>query len=929
MIQENGTGLSYLTKIGIKNTRNNRYLSHQYTYDTEKNELTGNSVQMSAIHPFLKQQTQVQETDSIEEFIIYNSQNQDYPGFILFGSQVHIKNSQGYYLLCQADGSLKMEKPEYEENFQNGITFKSAKWTLVDANNQQSKRQIHVYEEIAFKSPYGNYLICENLNTVSANSPNISPDSMWRICKSHIPFMPTWTEPTDFSSFLTATNTQIAYQEKQQLLNKTQEKKNLGAMSPQLQELYLIEDLLFVMTGIEGNYIKKKADQYRKPYIYCIEPYLETSTCESSLKQLVNKILEICLQYDKIQNYIAQHQQFSFGTVSQALCAALGLLLREYVVMINQLDQEFQKAELTLQKLWFYIQPSLKVMEALYKLVSETENYKGGELLSKLYDLLKNTSDKQIVDIYYYVLQKSFAPYVQMLSQWIYYGQIDDLFQEFFIQENVFVKRDNISKDFKENYWDQRFILREKQVPAFLYLWKEMVFKTGKYLSVLSEHEGKVVSSPFELDLVQNYETYLQMQDFSQPIQKAYEWANAQIMHLVVVDQDLQGRLKSIKNYFFLERGDFFVYFLDSSEEELIKQARQVSKEKLESLLEMSIRTSSLSSDPYVEDLTYEFSQYTLKEQLFAYQNSQMNPNLLNDQNQEKFKIHTPALTLKGLDLFSLDYRIKWPLNLIFNRKTLTKYQLIFRHLFNCKYIERQLSNAWLVQQSMKELNVQRIFLKGYALTQRMIHYVKNFIYYICFEVIETKWQKLKSNLKSVQQFEDIIQHHDQFLDECLKECVLLDTSLINTIQSINSCCQTFAQFIQNNISIIKKPESQNTAHLLNQDEKKTPLQQRKEQVEEQRKHARILVAEKNYKDFFQKYTQKFDSSLKDLMKIINNMITKYDTYLINLIARLDFDGFYSNQWSFNQGAMEGQNQFFENNNNDKNQSYQMFQKKI
>lgn len=75
-----------------------------------------------------------------------------------------------------------------------------------------------------------------------------------------------------------------------------------------------------------------------------------------------------------------------------------------------------------------------------------------------------------------------------------------------------------------------------------------------------------------------------------------------------MVDQDLQGRLKSIKNYFFLEKGDFFVHLIDSCEEELGKNARVVSKEKLESLLEMSIRTSSLSSDPFMEDLSYEFS---------------------------------------------------------------------------------------------------------------------------------------------------------------------------------------------------------------------------------------------------------------------------------------------------------------------------------
>lgn len=37
-------------------------------------------------------------------------------------------------------------------------------------------------------------------------------------------------------------------------------------------------------------------------------------------------------------------------------------------------------------------------------------------------------------------------------------------------------------------------------------------------------------------------------------------------------------KLNSIKNYFFLQQGDFFVHFLDAAEEELEKSSREVSK---------------------------------------------------------------------------------------------------------------------------------------------------------------------------------------------------------------------------------------------------------------------------------------------------------------------------------------------------------------
>lgn len=36
-----------------------------------------------------------------------------------------------------------------------------------------------------------------------------------------------------------------------------------------------------------------------------------------------------------------------------------------------------------------------------------------------------------------------------------------------------------------------------------------------------------------------------------------------------------------------------------------------------------------------------------------------------------------------------------WPISLVLSRRVLTKYQLLFRHLFHCKHVERQLCQVW------------------------------------------------------------------------------------------------------------------------------------------------------------------------------------------------------------------------------------------
>lgn len=48
--------------------------------------------------------------------------------------------------------------------------------------------------------------------------------------------------------------------------------------------------------------------------------------------------------------------------------------------------------------------------------------------------------------------------------------------------------------------------------------------------------------------------------------------------------------------------------------------------------------------------------------------------------------------------------QVQWPLSLVISRKALTKYQLIFRFLFHCKHVNRQLCAAWQVHQVWRHL---------------------------------------------------------------------------------------------------------------------------------------------------------------------------------------------------------------------------------
>lgn len=154
-------------------------------------------------------------------------------------------------------------------------------------------------------------------------------------------------------------------------------------------------------------------------------------------------------------------------------------------------------------------------------------------------------------------------------------------------------------------------------------------------------------------------------------------------------------------------------------------------------------------------------------------------------------------LGYKVIDAFTLDYKVQWPLALVVSCGALTKYQMIFRHLFFCKHVERRLCDAWRNHQTTKELSLRAHLGPSFCLRQRMLHFQQNFVYYMMFEVISPRWHAFETHLARVETVDDILQCHGEFLDMCLKECLLTDPELLRVLTKLMTVCMTFANSIE------------------------------------------------------------------------------------------------------------------------------------
>uniref|UniRef100_A0AAY5KX37 Gamma-tubulin complex component n=1 Tax=Esox lucius TaxID=8010 RepID=A0AAY5KX37_ESOLU len=622
----------------------------------------------------------------------------------------------------------------------------------------------------------------------------------------------------------------------------------IGTLPLPAQEQALVDDLLFVLIGVDGRDITAQPVLGRQNRSFIVDP-----TLDMSVKELVNRILPVASYYSTITRFTEEKWSFEYGQVNHALTAAMRTLMKEYLILVTQLEHLHRQGMLSLQKLWFYIQPTMRTMEILASIASSVDkgDCMGGSTLSLLHDRTFNyTGDSQAQELCLYLTKAASVPYFEILEKWIYRGIIKDPYSEFMVEEHE-LQKEKIQEDYNDKYWDQRYTIIQHRIPSFLQKMAGKILSTGKYLNVVREC-GRDVTCPDAKEVLYT----LKERAYVEQIEKSYYYASKVLLDFLMEEKELVARLRSIKHYFLMDKGDFFVHFMDLTEEELKKPVDDIVPPRLEALLELALRMSTANTDPFKDDLKIDLMPYDVITQLLRV--------LAIDTKQEKAVINAnpPLVALSGLEAFSFDYIVKWPLSLIINRKALTIYQMLFRHIFYCKHVERLLCNVWISNKTAKQYALHRAkwFATAFALRQRMLNFVQNIQYYMMFEVMEPTWHIMENNLKSASNIDDVLCHHTTFLDNCLKDCMLTNPELLKIFAKLMSVCVMFT----------------NCMLFLAE-------------------HVDALQSDAGFEATISKFDSNFSTLLLDLLdKLSIYSTTDCEHSMINIIYRLDFNGFYT-----------------------------------
>lgn len=458
------------------------------------------------------------------------------------------------------------------------------------------------------------------------------------------------------------------------------------ALPAMYQEQIVIKELLYCLIGIRGDYIEPivadgQSPTGLKPLQFKVSNKINSSVCD-----IAEKILPLANYYYLIQKFILHVRSHDCGQILQALGAAMNQNLQEYYHAIVYLESN--KSALNLHELLYILRPIMQAMEVLADIVMEIwESDKfGGAVLSLLIDRIATLTGNDATQQLVVMLTESAAePYVEMLKLWMLKGVIvgGESGKEFMIEQND-------TDDNTDAYWDKCYTLRPNNIPRFLENDAQMILKTGKYLNVIRECGIDMANfmNSFNPALVKFRFSPTNNQHLSF-IRQTHRKVSVTLLNLMMQKKDLMGHLTAARRYFLMGQGDIVQQFMDTSEDELMRDVNLTRPMVLETLLGLTLRTSSAKDDPYLNNLHIEIHSYELCEQLTRIQSFNWRDPLSPDK----------KLDVNAVECFGFHYNVNWPVSLVLSHQTLTQYQMIFRLLFNVKHVERQLCK---VQQFLK-----------------------------------------------------------------------------------------------------------------------------------------------------------------------------------------------------------------------------------
>uniref|UniRef100_A0A8C2HFT9 Tubulin, gamma complex associated protein 3 n=1 Tax=Cyprinus carpio TaxID=7962 RepID=A0A8C2HFT9_CYPCA len=416
-----------------------------------------------------------------------------------------------------------------------------------------------------------------------------------------------------------------------------QRQRRDGDGSAEIGEAALVRDILYVFQGIDGKFIKMCSPEN------CYKIDSKVPLCKS-LRDTSSRLAELGWLHNKIRKYTDSHSlDRAFGLVGQSFCAALHQELKEYYRLLSVLHAQLQVEDdqgvnmsvdnsLTLKRLlvWTY-DPKVR-LKTLAALVDYCQGRKGGELASAVHAYEK-TGDPHMRALIQHILGLVSHPILNFLYRWIYDGELEDTYHEFFVASDPTVKTDRL--------WHDKYSLRKSMIPSFITMDQaRKVLLIGKSINFLHQvcHDrtppGKIMPASKSTDSPKDAAVLFTDLEgaFQSKIDAAYFETSKYLLDVLNKNYQLLEHLQAMRRYLLLGQGDFIRHLMDLLKPELARAATTLYQHNLTGILETAVRATNAQFD---------------------------SPEILKRLDVRLLEV-SPGDT--GWDVFSLDYHVEGPI---------------------------------------------------------------------------------------------------------------------------------------------------------------------------------------------------------------------------------------------------------------------------
>ncbi|CAG8455169.1 7996_t:CDS:10 [Acaulospora colombiana] len=354
----------------------------------------------------------------------------------------------------------------------------------------------------------------------------------------------------------------------------------------EISEVLLLRDIIFIFQGIDGQFIKYDPDTSS----YIIDSKVNINRATRDLLRRLTELGRLYLRVDEFVNHNVNEP--SIGLVGQAFCSALQHELTEYYRFIAILEAQVNKEVniqqmspngISLKRLLVWTQDSLLKLRMMSVLVDCCKQKRGGALVSAIYNYT-NHGDPFIQQFINNMLEK-------MLQRWIYEGELEDPFEEFFVACNP---------DVEEDLWQSKYYIRSDMRPTFISeLLDKKIFSIGKSLNFIrySCHDNNWVVTNAKTAGTDKLLKYGDIIELESSIDATYTATSQQLLNILFTKYKLKEHFTALKRYLLLGQGDFIQHLMVQLGPGLSKPANTLYHHNLTGTLEAAIRASNAQYD--------------------------------------------------------------------------------------------------------------------------------------------------------------------------------------------------------------------------------------------------------------------------------------------------------------------------------------------